>query len=409
LRSIVFEFTKPKYALSKAFGKVAPSLYYGAPSPLKLVEIEEPSLRGDDWLKVSPTYSGICGSDLGVVLGKTSPALSPFNSFPMYLGHEILGVVTEVGKSVTNVQVGDRVAIDPYISCVVRGRDELCESCRRGNQALCRYKGGDENFGPGMILGYNNELIGGWSESIVIHESMVIPVPDFISDYVAAMIEPLSVGLHGVLRKTPQTDDRVLVIGGGTIAYTIIAALKLLNVDCEITHLSRYSHQQAMGAELGVDHAFVRREDVEKHMLTFNETRKHKPILGKEVYSGGFDVVYDCVGSQQSIDNALRMTRAGEHFVLVGGAGQIFLLDWSFVWANELSIIGTHGYSLKEKWQGKEMTTQEILFHLIEQQPNYPLEKLVTHEFALEEYKEAIIANINSKQYKSIKTLFKIN
>lgn len=82
-----------------------------------------------------------------------------------------------------------------------------------------------------MILGYSSEFIGGWSESIVIHKSMVIPVPDFINNYVAAMIEPLSVGLHEVLRKTPKQGDRVLVIGGGTIAYTIIAALKLLNVD----------------------------------------------------------------------------------------------------------------------------------------------------------------------------------
>lgn len=144
-------------------------------------------------------------------------------------------------------------------------------------------------------------------------------------------------------------------------------------------------------------------------MLTFNETRKLKPILGKDVYSGGFDVIYDCVGSQQSIDDSLRMTRAGGHFVLVDSAGLVFAIDWSFVWANELSIIGTYGYSLKEKWQRKERLTQDILFQLIERNPNYPLEKLVTHEFALENYKEAIIANINSERYQSIKTLFKIN
>src|SRR5690625_2352163 len=135
MRTIAFEFTKAKYALGKVFGKVTPAFYYGEPSPVKLRDIEEPQLRGDDWLKIRPTYSGICGSDLSLILGKTSPALSPFNSFPMYLGHEIVCVVTEIGNQVSHVKVVDRIAVDPYISCVVRGRDQLCESCERGNKA----------------------------------------------------------------------------------------------------------------------------------------------------------------------------------------------------------------------------------------------------------------------------------
>lgn len=408
MKAVVYDFTVPKYLAAKSLGKRLPSLYYGKPSAVSLKNIAEPTLPNDNWVKIKPVYAGLCGSDMGAILYKTSPSLTPFNSFPSVLGHELVGVVTEVGNNVDQVTAGQRVTVDPYINCEVRGLEHFCPSCKQGLHSLCRNKSGTASFGPGMILGFCKDLPGAWSESLVAHESMLVPVPDSISDKLAAIFEPLSVGLHAVLRQPPEKGEHVLVIGGGMIAYTVIAAIRLLGIDCQITQLSMLEYQKEMGLTLGVDQGITNRKKLTEAVLQNPETTKHKPTIGKEVFLGGFDAVYDCIGSEDSLDDALRVTRGRGKVTLVGCAGELKKLDWTFVWANELNVLGTHAYSKKETWQGKEISTMELLLQLIQEKPEYPLEKLITHEFSLEAYEEAIIANMEREKYKSIKTLFRI-
>src|SRR5699024_4849887 len=211
------------------------------------------------------------------------------------------------------------------------------------------------------------DLPGAWSESLVAHESMLVPVPDSISDKLAAIFEPLSVGLHAVLRQPPEKGEHVLVIGGGMIAYTVIAAIRLLGIDCQITQLSMLEYQKEMGLTLGVDQGITNRKKLTEAVLQNPETTKHKPTIGKEEFLGGFDTVYDCIGSEVSLDDALRMTRGRGKVTLVGCAGELKKLDWTFVWANELNVLGTHAYSKKETWQGKEISTMELLLQLIQE------------------------------------------
>ncbi|MGY0692725.1 zinc-dependent alcohol dehydrogenase [Virgibacillus sp. FSP13] len=408
MKGVVYDFTIPKYIAAKAFGKHFPSLYYGKPSALSLNHVEEPTLPNERWLKVKPIYAGVCGSDMGAIFYKTSPSLTPFNSFPSILGHEVVGIVTDIGNDVKEVEVGQRITVDPYITCEVRGLKNLCPACKKGLHSLCRYKSGSDTFGPGMILGFCKDLPGGWSESLVVHESMAIPVPDTVSNKVAAMSEPLSVGLHAVLRQPPKNGEHVLVIGGGMIAYAVIAAIRLLEIDCHITQLSLLSYQNEMGLKLGVNDGLTSRKELEDTMLKMPETSRHKPAIGRDIFVGGYDAIYDCIGSKESLDDALRMARERGKVTLVGCAGEIKNLDWTFVWANELSVLGTHAYSKKETWKGKEASTQELLFELIEQHRSYPLDQLVTHEYSLEQYQEAIVANLDRGEYKSVKTLFRI-
>lgn len=96
---------------------------------------------------------------------------------------------------------------------------------------------------------------------------MVIPIPDNISDKVAAMFEPMSVGLHAVLRQLPEDGDHVLVIGGGMIAYTIIAAIRMLGIDCEITQLSLLDFQKKVGENLGVNHGLTNKQDLNAYPI----------------------------------------------------------------------------------------------------------------------------------------------
>ncbi|WP_059105763.1 zinc-dependent alcohol dehydrogenase [Shouchella shacheensis] len=408
MKAIVYDFTIPKYLAAKALGKHFPSMYYGKPSALSLKNVEEPKLPNESWVKVKPVLSGVCGSDIGAIFYKTSPSLTPFNSFPSVLGHELVGVVTEVGGNVKKVEVGQRITVDPYINCEVRERKNLCPACRQGMHCLCRYKAGSDKFGPGMILGFCKDFPGGWGESLVIHESMAIPISDTVSNTVAAMSEPLSVGLHAVLRQPPKRGQHVLVIGGGMIAYAVIAAIRLLEIDCHVTQLSLLPYQKEMGIKMGVNEGLISRKDLEDTILNMPETSKQKPLLGRDVFIGGFDSIYDCIGSKESLGDSLIMARERGKVTLVGCAGEIKSLDWSFVWANELSILGTHAYSKKEYWQGETISTQELLLDLIQQHQDYPLEQLVTHEYSLQQYREAIVANVDRANYRSIKTLFHI-
>lgn len=408
MKAIVYNFTVPKYVAAKALGKRLPSLYYGKPSALSLKKVKEPKLPTEDWVKIKPIYSGLCGSDMGAIFYKTSPALTPFNSFPSIMGHEVVGYVTEVGINVQEVKVGQRVIVDPYINCEVRGVNEPCPACEQGLQSLCRNKSGTKVFGAGMILGFCSELPGTWSEAFVTHKSMLVPIPDAIPDKVAALFEPLSVGLHAVLRQVPKEGENVLIIGGGMIAYTVIAAIRLLGINCTLTHLSLLEYQKKAGIELGVDNGVTNTKELKQIMLQLPQTTSHKPLVGEQVYIGGFDAVYDCIGSEASLDQSLSLARERGKVTLVGCAGEIKNLDCTFIWANELSVLGTHAYSKKEVWQGQEISTQKLLVQLLLNNPDYPLEQLVTHEFPLKDYRKAIIANSEREKYESIKILFRI-
>ncbi|EGL82946.1 Alcohol dehydrogenase GroES domain protein [Caldalkalibacillus thermarum TA2.A1] len=407
MKAIVYDFSVPKYVAAKGLGRYFPSLYYGKPSALKLKEVQPPSLPGLRWIKVKPILAGICGTDMGAIFYKSSPALTPFTSFPSILGHEVVGIVTATGPAVTRVKPGDRIAIDPFISCTVREIDDPCPACQAGLHCLCRHSGSSAGLAPGMIMGFCRDLPGAWAEAFVAHESMAIPVPEQLSDRLAVLIEPLSVGLHAVLRHPPQAGERVLVIGGGMMAFAVVAALRLLDIPCHVTHYCRRTFQKEMSLKLGTDKVVQNKKELEEDLLTIPSTGKYQPLIGPSVYTGGYDVVYDCVGTRQTLHDAIHVTRDRGQIVLVGAAGTVPALDWTFVWAKELSIHGSLGYG-KEKWQGEELSTHELLIRLLLKHPGYPLEDLVTHEFPLEAYQEAIKANADRGAYQSVKTVFRI-
>src|SRR5699024_484987 len=273
IKAIVYNFSIPKYLAAKTMGKTFPSLYYGKPSALSLKKVGEPKLPNENWVKVKPIYSGLCGSDMGAIFYKTSPALTPFNSFPSVMGHETVGYVTEVGKNVTHIKIGQRVTVDPYIHCGVREMEDPCPACKRGLHSLCRNNGGTNNLGPGMLIGFCKEIPGTGGEYFVAHQSMILPFPHDIPDTAAAVFEPLCVGLHAVLRQPPKNGEHVLVIGGGMIAYTVIAAIRMLGIDCHITQLSLLEYQKKIGIKLGVNEGVTNLKELEKVALKIPHTR----------------------------------------------------------------------------------------------------------------------------------------
>ena len=121
LKAVQFNVTVPGYLLAKSLGRVTDSAVYGGLSGVGMVQKDLPPLPGPKWVRVDVMLGGICGSDLGNISFKSSPAMEPFGSFPAVLGHEILGRVVEVGPEVDPGLIGQRVVVDPMIHCDVRG------------------------------------------------------------------------------------------------------------------------------------------------------------------------------------------------------------------------------------------------------------------------------------------------
>ena len=405
MKAISYDVNLGTFFLGKAIGRQWPGLYYGPLSSLRYVDAPRPARRGEDWAVVEVTHAGVCGSDMAAVCYKSSPALTPFTSFPSILGHEIAGRVVEVGSAVEGIAPGDRVAVEPFLTCASRGLSVACEACREGRYCLCHHTA-EGPMAPGLVMGACRDHTGGWAEYVACHRSQLFKLPDDLSDEEGALVEPLSIGVHAVLRRVPRPGGEVLVIGSGMMAYAAIAALSWLAPGCRVTHMSHLPYQKEAGLALGAHEAICAGEgdDATSRVMAITGAKRHKPLLGRDVLTGGFDHVYDCVGSAQSLQDAFYFTRPRGTIVLVGAPGELPGLDWTFVWSRELSILGTLGYGV-EQYEEAPVRTFDLTMRLMRERP-LPVGSLVTHRFPLERYQTAIEANLDRQAHRSIKTLF---
>jgi L-iditol 2-dehydrogenase len=411
VRAVTFDVTIPSYVVGKSLGRITESAVFGGLSGVRLGEVSEPGLPGDDWVKLEILKAGICGSDIGNLTLKASPAMEPFGSFPAVLGHEILARVVEVGSAVRRVEVGQRVAVDPGVSCVVRGfGDDPCPSCVEGLPATCARAGEPGStvidgrpIQRGMTIGYHGSLPGGWADRMIAHESQLFPIDDALSDRAAALIEPLAVGMHAALRSRPFPAGPVLVLGSGPIALGVVWALRAAGYQGELIAQMKRAHEAALARSLGATEV-VSPGDEARMALVETGAQAYMPIVGDEVYAGGgFPLIFDCVGSGETIKQALRYASVRGTIVLLGCAAEIRKLDLTFVWANELAIKGYQCYG-DEAWRGKTEHTFQITHDMLIE-TGAPVERMVTHVFPLSEYRNALSTAANRGKTGSIKVL----
>ena len=405
LKELKFDYTLPRYAFSKVAGKFMLSQYWNSKfSCLRFGEGPEPKLPNENWVKVKVKLGGICGSDLNLIFLHDSPAISSFASFPFTIGHEIVGEITELGAQVKQLNMEERVVIDPILSCEPRGFSDPCPACREGNFSLCVHKA-EGNIAPGLLIGSCRDTGGGWSSYVVAHRSQVFKLPDEVDDLNGVMVEPFSCALHSVLQNPPNKEDTVLVIGGGVIGICVIAAIRSLNIDCKIIALVKHDIQAEFASKYGADEIiFLRKSLYTKNLAESLSGKVLKPLFGPEVIQGGADIVYECVGRKQSINDGLRFSRSGGKVVLVGLAGIIDGIDWSMVWLNELEIKGSFAYST-EDYQGKRLRTFDIAIGLM-RQGKVDLSSLITHQFSLEDFKTALHTAANKETRAAMKVVF---
>ncbi|MET3697833.1 threonine dehydrogenase-like Zn-dependent dehydrogenase [Bacillus oleivorans] len=405
MKALQFDFKMPRYISSKVIGRFIPSVHWDSRlSCLKYESQEEPELPNEDWVKIKVKFGGICGSDLNLIFLKDSPATSPFVSFPFTIGHEIVGEIAETGANVTLFNRGDRVVIDPILSCISRGIEHHCPACKAGNFSLCIHKH-EGNLAPGLLIGTCRDTGGGWGSYLVAHKSQVFKLPDNVNDLNGVMVEPFSCALHSVLRNPPNKNDTVLVIGGGVIGISVIAAIRALDIPCRIVTLVKHPFQAELAANYGADEiVFLQKNHYVSSLAEVLNGQVLKPLFGPEVIQGGADLVFECVGRKQSINDALRFSRSGGKVVLLGLASIMDGIDWTTVWLNELDLKGSFAYST-EVIQGKRVRTFDIAIELM-RTGKVDLSPLVTHRFPLDEYRSALDTALNKKNRAAIKVVF---
>jgi threonine dehydrogenase-like Zn-dependent dehydrogenase len=351
-------------------------------------DVPVPALpRGEGWLRVRPTLAGICGSDLKLLhVTGFSPILTAYTPAQRaVLGHEITGVVEAVGAGVTRATEGDVVVIEPTLRCLHKGLP-LCRRCQAGEGHICENldRAGDLCVGQG--LGFSDVVGGGWSDGVLAHESMVFGAAG-IAPKRAVLAEPASVALHAALR-WERTGDNAVVIGPGTIGLLVTAALRRLHPDLDITMVcaGQFGADRAMtaGATRTVQQPA---STVLTDVAAVVGARLIKPRFGKlPVLDGGVDVVFDCVASADTVDLGLRLLRGRGSYVMVGTAGRQ-RMDWSLVWWRELTIRGAVVYGEEGTLAGRR--TFDVVTEWL-RDPGYRVDGLVTHDFALEQYADAL-------------------
>jgi len=412
MRAVTFDVSIPGYLLGKGFGGVTESALFGALSGVRYRDLEEPSLPADDWVRIEVLAGGVCGSDVAALTFETSPSMEPFGSFPAVLGHEILGRVVEVGSSVRRVEVGQRVTVDPFVSCTMRGFGgrAQCGSCATGLHGTCE-RAGDEGqlrvsgapVERGTIVGFHTSFPGGWGEQTIAHESHVFAVDDSLTDRTAVLTEPISIGMHAVLNVRPFEEGPVLVIGSGPIALGTIWSLRAAGYRGELLAQVKRANEADLAKSLGADHTVAPGAEARQALLDTG-AKGYKPIVGDEVYAGGgFPLIFDCVGSRESLTQCLYYATPRARIVVLGCAAEIRKLDLSFLWSRELEVKGYVAYGI-EDWRGERKHTFQITHDLLVE-TSAPLERMVTHVFPLAEYQKALSAAANRRQSGSIKVV----
>lgn len=392
MKALVYDLSPARWMLCKAASLITKRAYYGAISALRLADMPVPSLPGPSWVRVKTILGGVCGTDLGMIAQRTHPAtiLRNFASFPAVLGHENVAVVDELGANVSGWTKGQRVCVEPGIGCIGREINPPCRQCAAGRSSLCESPA-DERWPARAMIGLNARTGGSWGEYFVAHVSQLHAVPDEVPDEIAVLVDPIASAAHAVLRRPPRSGERVLVNGSGIIALGVIAAIRALRLDNEITAVMRHGFQRdlAMGmlaTSVLMNPRGFRSDELYDTVARHVGGRRVPGRFGNQGLIGGFDLTYDCTGSGRGLTDALKWTRPRGTMVAVGTSG-ITLLDSTPLWLDEIEVLGANGRQI-ETIDGREIHTYDLVFDWI-RSGRLDLSALPVRRFALGDYRTA--------------------
>ncbi len=385
MKALVFERNLPRFAASRMASLLGSGRGAGI-GPLQLQDAAAPDLPGDDWFHLTPLLSGICGSDLATLDGRSSRYFEDMVSFPFVPGHEVVGVLGDGGRDHAGHELapGTRAVIEPVLGCAPRHIRPECPYCSSGHTGLC----GNVAFGalePGLQTGFCSDTGGGWSTApLSAHTSQIHAVPDSFTDEDAVVVEPAACAVHAVLSAGVAEGDVVAVVGAGTLGLACTSALHYLirpGLDFAIMVGAKHAHQRRQAEALGADTV------VSPDQLARAVRRRSGSLVLAGRLTDGADVVFDCVGSTESITHSLAMVRPRGRVVLVGMPGKVSV-DLAPLWHRELTLVGAYAYGVESP---PEATEPHRTFGLaISLVASARLGSLVSAAYPLERYEEAI-------------------
>jgi threonine dehydrogenase-like Zn-dependent dehydrogenase len=399
MRAIYVDKVLSKMLIVKTLGHAWPGVCWSPLSSTTVADLPEPELPGDRWVRVRNHQCGLCASDLALLYVRVDPAVGPAalpGNQRFYLGHEVVSTVEMVGPGVTRFKPGDRVVMDTRFqgsTCFSQEIHPVCRYCARGEFGLCL--NASTNHGPRGVG-------GGWGDGYTAHESEIYPVPDDLTDDQAMLIEPMAVGLHAVLRRPPQDSDHVLIIGSGAIGLLTLQAARAVAPGCHITTLARYPHQAEAARRFGAEEVVSHPSYAE--MARISGARFYSAPMNKGMLLGGFDKIYDCVGTARTVEDGLRWTAGGGAVVMVGIDLTRLKIDLNPVWYQEVDLVGSlvHGADV---WQSQRRHTYEWVIELL-RTGKLTGEGLITHRYRFEEYRQAVATCLDKKGARPIKVAF---
>ncbi|MCI0636533.1 MAG: medium chain dehydrogenase/reductase family protein, partial [Actinobacteria bacterium] len=231
-----------------------------ARTPMRLMDVEDPGFLLPDWVVCTPRLTGICGSDSKQVFMDWGEVdidnpMVDFASFPHILGHEVVADVTALGPEAEGLEIGQRVVLNPWLSCAPRGVSPLCPACAVGDLSLC-WNFRAPPIAPGIHSGTSKDASGGYATAMPAHDTMLFPVPDQVPDELAVFADPFAVSLHAVTRHAPPSGGRVLVYGAGALGSCAITILRALYPDVEVGVVARFASQANLASKLGAARVF---------------------------------------------------------------------------------------------------------------------------------------------------------
>jgi L-iditol 2-dehydrogenase len=283
-----------------------------SPGEITFRNVNKPIPLADEVL-IQVMRIGVCGSDIHVYHG-----LHPYTKYPIVQGHEVSGIVAEVGSDVKGFVPGDAVTFMPQETC---GK---CYPCQHEMEHIC-----DEL----KILGF--QAPGAAQEYFSISATKVLKLPPTIDLDQAAMIEPLSVAVHAVNRAGNVRGKSALVLGAGTIGNLVGQVCRAMGVKTVvISDPSEYKLEMAVKCGLPA----------------ITNPQKEDPKIAINRYFGGdkADIIFECVGVEDTIGEAINFARKGSTIIVVGVFGRKPIVDIGLVQDRELNLIGSLMYQRQD-------------------------------------------------------------
>lgn len=312
------------------------------PGEITFQEVPVPAVAANQ-IKVKMKRIGVCGSDIHVFHGK-----HPYTSYPVVQGHEVSAEVVEAGAEVTHFKAGDKVTIQPQVVC---GR---CYPCAHGMYNACEEL---------KVMGF--QTTGMASEYFVTEASKALKLPDNMSYEQGAMIEPLAVGVHAVRRYGEAKGKKVLVLGGGPIGNLVAQTAKAMGAaDVLLSELS--AHRLETASKCGIKTVNPGQEDLLAKIIA---------TLGPDKA----DVIFECVGINATMKQAIDYARKGSDIVVVGVFADLGTINMGFIQDHELRLIGTAMYRAEDYIKAIELAGAGLI----------ELETLITNRVKFQDYLQA--------------------